>query len=157
EALADNKKLIILGNAALEGADKDASRQTSRVRRRNFTQIFSAAVEVSGSQQAAATIGVRDELDYQMQERLRELLRDLENCALNGVAPAAAQEGSATVRRTMSGIIPMIATNKFQPNQGGIPAGDGGSSNELNEPVLNAALRMIWEQSSGSVDTIVVN
>jgi hypothetical protein len=157
EALADNKKLIILGNAALEGADKDASRQTARTRRRNFLQIFSTTVEVSGSQQAAATIGVRDELDYQMQERLRELLRDLENCVLNGVAPAATQEGSSTVRRTMNGIIPLITTNKFAPNAGGIPAGDGGSQNELNEAVLNAALRMIWEQSAGSVDTIVVN
>ncbi len=157
EALADNKKLIILGNAALEGADKDASRQTSRIRRRNFTQIFSATVEVSGSQQAAATIGVRDELDYQMQERLRELLRDLENCVINGVAPAASQEGSATVRRTMGGVIPMLSTNAYQPNTGGIPAGDGAGSNELNEEVLNAALRLIWEQSAGSVDTIVVN
>jgi len=157
EALADNKKLIILGNAALEGADKDASRQTTRVRKRNFTQIFSATVEVSGSQQAAATIGVRDELDYQMQERLRELLRDLENCALNGVAPAATPEGSSTIRRTMNGIIPLIATNKFAPNTGGIPAGDGAGNNELNEAVLNAALRTVWEQSAGSIDTIVVN
>ena len=157
EALADNKKLIILGNAALEGADKDASRQTTRIRRRNFLQIFSATVEVSGSQQAAATIGVRDELDYQMQERLRELLRDLENCILNGVAPAATPEGSSTIRRTMNGVIPTIATNKFTPNAGGIPPGDGAGNNELNEAVLNASLRTIWEQSAGAVDTIVVN
>lgn len=157
EALADNKKLLILGNAALEGADKDASRTTTRIRKQNFTQIFSATVEVSGSQQAAATIGVRDELDYQMQERLRELLRDLENCALNGVAPAANQQGSATVRRTMNGILPTITTNAFTPNTGPIPAGDGAGNNGLTEAVLNAALRTIWEQSAGAVDTIVVN
>ena len=157
EALADNKKLLILGNAALEGADKDASRTTTRIRKQNFTQIFSATVEVSGSQQAAATIGVRDELDYQMQERLRELLRDLENCALNGVAPASAQQGSATVRRTMNGILPTITTNAFTPNTGPIPAGDGAGNNGLTEAVLNAALRTIWEQSAGAVDTIVVN
>lgn len=136
---------------------KDASRTTTRVRKQNFTQIFSATVEVSGSQQAAATIGVRDELDYQMQERLRELLRDLENCALNGVAPASAQQGSATVRRTMNGILPTITTNAFTPNTGPIPAGDGAGNNGLTEAVLNAALRTIWEQSAGAVDTIVVN
>lgn len=157
EALADNKVLTIIGNAALEGAEKDASRTTSRVRRSNFTQIYSATVEVSGSQQAAATIGVRDELDYQMQERLRELLRDLENCVINGIAPAATTEGSGSVRRTMNGILAMLATNQFMPGVGEIPDGDGAGSDELNEDVLNAAMRVIWEQSAGTVDTIVVN
>src|SRR6185503_15321316 len=36
-----------------------------------------------------------------------------------------------------------------------MPAGDGGSQNLLNEQVLNAALRAVWEQSSGKIDTIV--
>jgi hypothetical protein len=156
-ALADDKKLLIIGNAALEGAEREASRHTARVRRSNFSQIFSAGVEVSGSQRAASTIGVRDELDYQMQERLRELLRDLENCVINGVAPGATPQGSSSVRRTMGGVLSMVATNRFAPGTGAIPDGDGAGSDELNEAVLNAALRMIWEQSSGAVDTIVVN
>ena len=157
EALADNLVLTVIGNAALEGAERDASRQTSRARRTNFTQIFSATVEVSGSQQAATTIGVRDELDYQMQERLRELLRDLENCVINGVAATTNPEGSSGVRRTMSGILSMLGTNMFQPGVGGMPDGGGVGSDELTEEVLNAALRLIWEQSSGSVDTIIVS
>jgi hypothetical protein len=92
-----------------------------------------------------------------MQERLRELLRDLENCVINGVAPGAAPQGSSSVRRTMGGILSMVATNRFEPGAGGIPDGDGAGTDELNEAVLNAALRMIWEQSSGAVDTILVN
>ena len=157
EALSDDATLEIIGNAALEGAEREGSRHTARVRRSNFTQIFSAGVEVSGTQQAATAIGVRDELDYQMQERLRELLRDLENCVINGVAPASAGEGSSSVRRTMSGVLSMVGTNRFQPGAGGIPDGEGAGSDELSEAVLNAALRLIWEQSAGSVDTIVVN
>lgn len=155
-ALSDNMTLTILGNAALGGDDAPAARFTNRVRRQNYTQIFTAGIEVSGSMQAAAAYGVADEVDYQKQERMRELLRDLENCVINGVAPAVDPQGSSTVRRSMNGIVKQIATNRFQPGVGSIPDGDGAGSNELNESVLNAALKAIWDQSSGVVDTIVV-
>ena len=157
QALSDNLVLHILGNAALEGAPAPAARFTARSRKRNWTQIFTAAVDVSGTMQAAKLHGVADELDFQKQERLRELLRDLENCIINGVAPAANQQGSSTIRRSMNGIIKSIATNIMAPGTGAIPPGGGTNEDELTEAVLNAALRAIWEQSSGKVDTIVVN
>ena len=152
--LVNNDAIKILGNAALEGDTAPTSRFTSRTRQQNYTQIFTATVEISGSQQAAQSIGLDDELDYQKQERLRELLRDLENCVINGVAPAATQQGSATVRRTMKGLLSWITTNVYTPGSGPIPDGDG-AGDVLNEDVLNATLRSIWEQSSGVVDTIV--
>ncbi len=152
--LANDMKLTILGNAALEGGDAPAARSTTRSRRQNYTQIFTATVNISGSNQAARHFGHQDELDYQKQERMRELLRDLENCVINGTAPAANQPGSSTVRRTMNGIVRQIATNQFTPGQNGFPAG-GGSGSDLNENVLNTAMRLVWEQSSGQVDTIL--
>jgi hypothetical protein len=157
EPIADNDKLEILGGSALEGDTAPAARFTTRTRQSNYTQIFTAGVEVSGTQLAVNQIGVADEMDFQKQERLRELLRDLENCVINGVAPQSNPEGSATVRRTMNGIRPQLATNVFSPNVDGFPAGDGTSNDELNESMLNVALRSIWEQSSGGVDTLVVN
>ncbi|MBL1217000.1 MAG: hypothetical protein D8M59_05830 [Planctomycetes bacterium] len=157
EALADDLGLLILGNAALEGADRPAARFTTRTRKQNYTQIFTSSVEVSGSQLATRMLAVDDELDYQKQQRLRELIRDLENCIVNGVAPASAQEGSDSVRRTMRGIVPSIASNIYTPGVGPIPDGDGGGQDLLNEAVINAALRAIWQSSSGHVDTIVVN
>ncbi len=150
--LADAMALTILGNAALEGADAPAARFTSRVRKQNYTQIFTASVDVSGSMQAANQHGIPDEVDYQKQERMRELLRDLENTVINGVAPSSTQEGSGTVRRTMNGIIHSISTNTFQPGVNGMPAGNSGA---LDEALLNAAMRAVWEQSSGTIDTIV--
>ncbi|MEM1166368.1 MAG: DUF5309 family protein [Planctomycetota bacterium] len=157
EALADEQKVFIIGNAALEGADASSSRFTNRTRRQNVTQIFEASVEVSGSQLAVNTIGVQDELDYQMQERARELIRDLENTVINGVAPVSMPEGSSTVRRSMNGILAHLATHVYEPNTDPIPPGGGAGSDTLNEAVLNAALRQIWEVGSGTVDTIVVN
>ncbi|MFI4860967.1 MAG: DUF5309 family protein [Phycisphaerales bacterium JB063] len=145
EDLADNQTLRILGNAALEGDDAPAARFTNRVRKSNTTQIFTAAVEVSGSQLAAQQHAIADEMDYQKQERLRELIRDLENCVLNGTQPAADAQGSASVRRTMRGIIPSITTNI-----------DDASGGDLTEDLLNEVMRGVWDQSAGSIDTIVV-
>ncbi len=157
EPLADDQVLHILGNAALEGADRPASRFTNRTRQRNYTQIFTSSVEVSGSQQAVRLHALRDELDYQKQQRLRELVRDLENCVITGTAPAADGEGSGTVRRTMDGLIRRIGTNIFEPGVGPIPPGEGTNEDLLTEEILNAALRTAWEASSGTIDTIVVN
>ncbi len=153
--LVDGAELTILGHAALEGDDAPDPRFTNRVRKQNYTQIFTSAVEVSGSQLAAQTIALADEMDYQKQERLRELLRDLENCVINGVAASTTPQGDATTRRTMRGIIASIATNQFTPGTGPIPDGDGPGMDLLNEPMLNAALRAVWEQSSARIDTIV--
>jgi Family of unknown function (DUF5309) len=147
---ADGNKIQIIGNAALEGDDAADPQFTDRIRMTNYTQIFSDTVEVSGSELAVTQIGISDELDYQKNLRVRELLRDLENSVINGVAPGATPEGSATVRRTMNGIINSIATNFFAPGEG-IPSGT-----TLTEAQLNLALRAIWQNSAGNVDLILV-
>jgi hypothetical protein len=144
--------LHILGNAALEGDDAPAARFTERSRRGNWTQIFTASVRASGSDLAVRKLSVADELDYQKQERLREMLRDLETTVLSGTSPAAAPEGSATVRRTMKGIIPSLSSNIFTPGLDGFPA-----DSTLTEAQLNLALRLIWENAASRIDTIVVN
>jgi hypothetical protein len=151
ENLADDQVINILGNAALEGAEKPNARFTDRVRRGNYTQIFTAAVEVSGSDMAAGQLGLADEMDYQKQERLRELIRDLENTVINGGLPASNPQGSGAVRRTMKGIIPHLSTNAFHTGDSGFPAG-----NDLDEAKVNYVLRKIWETSSGTVDLIAV-
>jgi hypothetical protein len=151
-ALADGKIIHILGNAALEGDDASAARFTARSRKTNYTQIFTSTVEVSGSELAVRQLGVADELDYQKQQRTRELLRDLENCVINGRAPAANPQGSSTVRRTMKGILPFIATNRFAVSVNGFP-----DSPSVTEAQLNLALREIWKNSNGQIDLIVVN
>ena len=152
ESVAAGDTLLILGNAALEGQDADAARFTLRSRRGNWAQIFSKTLMVAGSELAVRHLSVADELDFQKTKALRELLRDLENTVLNGVAPAANPQGSDSVRRTMNGLIPQLATNRFVPGQGGFPSGGA-----LDETKLNIALRLVWEKSSGQVDLIVVN
>jgi hypothetical protein len=150
QPMPDGLRLVIIGNGALEGADASAPRFTVRARKNNYTQIFSAAVQVSGSEAAVRHVGVEDEVDYQKTNRLKELLRDLENTVINGVAPTATQEGSGTVRRTMRGILKSITTNQMAPGGGLIP-----SDGTLTEEHLNAALRTVWEASGSKPDLIV--
>jgi len=151
EDLADDEVINILGNAALEGADKPSARFTNRSRYGNYTQIFTAAVEVSGTDMAASQLGLADEMDHQKQERLRELLRDLENTVVNGGEPASNPEGSGSVRRSMKGMIQHLSTNVFHTGDSGFPSGTG-----LDEDKINYVLRQIWESSNGNVDLIVV-
>ena len=151
ENLADNQVINILGNAALEGADKPGARFTNRSRCGNYTQIFTAAVEVSGTDMAASQLGLADELDYQKQERLRELIRDLENTVINCGQPTSNPQGSDSARRSMKGIIQHLSTNVFRVGDSGFPIGS-----DLNEAKINYVLRNIWEASSGNVDLIVV-
>ena len=105
EDLADNQVVNILGNAALEGDSSPTARFTNRARSSNYTQIFTAAVEVSGTDMAANQLGLADEMDYQKQERLRELIRNLENTVINGGQPASNPQGSGSdfsaARRSM--------------------------------------------------------
>jgi hypothetical protein len=151
ENLADNQVINILGNAALEGADKPSARFTNRTRCGNYTQIFTATVEVSGTDMAASQLGLADEMDYQKQERLRELIRDLENTVVNGGQPGSNPEGSGTVRRSMKGVIQHLSTNVFHTGDSGFPSGT-----DLDETKVNYVLRQIWENSNGNVDLIIV-
>jgi hypothetical protein len=151
-ALGNAQVLHILGNAALEGDAADAARFTARTRKTNYTQIFSSTVEVSGSELAVRQLAVADELDYQKQQRLRELLRDLENCVINGRSPITNPEGTSSIRRTMKGALAFATTNRFAPGVGSFP-----SDSALTEEQLNIALREIWKSSNGHVDVIVVN
>jgi hypothetical protein len=151
ENLADNQVINILGNAALEGAEKPNARFTNRVRCGNYTQIFTATAEVSGTDMAARQIGLVDEMDYQKQEKLRELIRDLESTVINGGQPASNPQGGDTARRTMNGIIQHLSSNVFHTGDAGFPTGT-----DLDEAKVNYVLRKIWEISSGNVDLIVV-
>jgi hypothetical protein len=151
ENLADNQVINIIGNAALEGSDKPNARFTNRSRCGNYTQIFTATVEVSGSDLAASQLGLADEMDNQKQSRLRELVRDLENTVINAGQPSSNPEGSGSVRRSMKGIIQHLSTNIFHTGDSGFPSGT-----DLDEAKINYVLRKIWENSSGNVNLIVV-
>jgi len=151
EDLVDDKVINILGNAALEGDDTPTARFNNRSRCGNYSQIFTASVKISGTDMAASQLGLNEEIDFQKQERLRELVRDLENTVINGGEPASDPQGSDSVRRTMKGLVQHLSTNVYNTGDSGFPAGTG-----LDEAKINYVLRQIWDNSNGNVDLVVV-
>ena len=110
--------------------------------RANNIQAFSAAVSVNRVEHPAGPYGDADEVDYQKQERLRELLRDLENCVINGKSiPPSAQ---VMVRSTMNGLVSMIQTNRISV--------DG----PLNSDLLNDSIGQVNSEMGSHIDTILV-
>lgn len=66
-------------NAVAEGADATTKSVTATVRLKNYTQISTKSVSVSGTQQAMNPAGRKDELAYQMSLMSLELRRDMES------------------------------------------------------------------------------
>jgi hypothetical protein len=153
ESISVGDTVYILGGAAVEGADRPDAEYTSRIRRGNYTQIFTSSVEVSGSNLAASQIGLASEMDYQKQQRIRELIRDLENTVINGGQAQSNPQGTQSTPRTMKGIIRHISTNGYNADDAAVP----GETTDLDEEKLNFMLKTIWQNSTGSVDTIIVN
>ncbi len=103
--------LELVANAALEGADAGSDISLTRSRKYNFTQIFQKPIQVSETKIAVNQVGgVENEMAYQTEMRLRELLRDLERAVILGV-DGAGSYGSDTAYRTMKGCWEFIATN----------------------------------------------
>jgi hypothetical protein len=151
EDLVNTSLIRILGNAALEGADMPSARFKNRVRKGNYTQIFTESVEVSGSHLASSQLGLADEMDYQKLARLRELVRNLECTVINGGQAASNPQGSGSVRRTMKGIIQHLSTHAYATGDSGFPTGTS-----LDEAKINYVLRQIWENSNATADIILV-
>lgn len=147
-ALSDNQPVTVIGHAALEGEDAPGAKHRARVRLENFTQIFTEAVMISGSMDAVGLHAIEREFDYQVIQRLRELLRSLEQSVICGFKAASTGQGSASVRRTMGGLLQFIS--------GSDAVVEDASAGDLDEPTLNEALRAVWEKG-GRPNAIVCN
>ena len=138
--------VTIVGWPALEGADAAASRNTSRTRAYNYTQIFAETVDVSGTEIAVNQIGVANEYEWQKQLRTAELLRQLELAVMRSSLPAATPQGSSSVRRTMKGIQYTFSTNS-----------DNASSATLTKDILDGYIRDAWTGGARGMNLIVAN
>jgi len=144
-AMTDNQQLNVIGHAALEGEDAAGARHRSRVRKENYSQIFTETVTISGSMDAVGLHAVEREFDYQVIQRLRELMRSLEQTVISGFKAAADGQGSASIRRTMGGLLQFVTG-----------ATTDAATDPLDEPMLNGALRAVWEKG-GRPTAIVCN
>lgn len=145
EAITAGDELRIVARPQLQGAGPGQDESHDRYTDFNYTQIIERYAAVSNTQQAVQTYNVSDELDYQVQLRMRELSRELNDWLIYG-RRIAGVKGS---QPSMTGGLLYFANKNgaAKQNLGGaeIKAGD---INNLMEKVY---------QRGGEVNTILTN
>ena len=134
----------IIAQPKQEGEDASTGVETVRVRKYNYLEIFERAVSVSGTTQAVVKAGVPDEFSEQTQERLMELMVELDAAMVAGVISAA---GSSTVYRTMDGIIQFLTQSGANSNS---------TAEEISYDAINQMCSDI-EDDGGTPNVIACN
>lgn len=144
EAIAANAELKVIARPRPEGEEAFRHNEINdRLVSFNYSQIFSRYAKVSETQQKVNTYGVANELDYQVNLRLQEMIREVNNTLIYG---RKYQGAGDTNPRTTGGIF------AFAQEQGSAKFDMGG--NEINAKGLNDAVEESFKRG-GRVNTIV--
>jgi len=94
--------------ADIDSASSDISKL--RTKRKNFTQVFERAVQITQSRKGMDMEAVTSELQLQIMRRTMEIKRELDMSVLRGYATATGSNvySADTELRTMAGIIQLI-------------------------------------------------
>ena len=141
---ASTADIRIVARPQLEGAGVGQDESHDRYVDYNFTQIFERYAAVSNTQQAVRTHNVDNELNYQVQLRLKELAREFNDALIYGRRFDA---GSGQPR--MTGGLLNFASLKSSYKQ-------NLSGPEVTGKALNDALEQVY-QRGGNVNTILTN
>jgi len=135
----------IISNPRPQGMEGPKDESVARTRSHNFTQIFSKGVRLSGTALAIEHNGISAEDSYQIDMRMRELIRELDRTVIMGIRAAANVTDGAY--GTMGGIIDYIKH---------AASGNTNSTVETMIPsVLNAMIKQIWDDG-GTPDMVLV-
>ncbi|WHY01868.1 DUF5309 family protein [Neobacillus sp. DY30] len=143
EAIANNDELKIIARPRPEGEDTFRKNEINdRLVSFNYSQIFSRYAAVSRTQQQINTYGVEDELDYQVNLRLQEMVREQNNSLIYG----RKYVGSGAQPRTTGGLF------AFANEQGSFNKDFANA--EIAAKGLNDAVEAVFTRG-GSVNTIL--
>lgn len=145
QAHAASATYDIVANPRPEGMTGPKDESKARSRAYNYTQIFSKGVELTGTAMAIKHNGVDSESAYQIDKRLRELMRELSRTVIMGVQSSTRH--SDTVYGTMGGLIDYI-----------LYASGGNTSSTaetLTPSVLNTMIKQIWDDGGTPTHIIV--
>ncbi|MGH0786766.1 SU10 major capsid protein [Bacillus cereus] len=143
EAITAKTELKVIARPRPEGEDTFRKNEINdRLVSFNFSQIFSRYASVSRTQQQVNTYGVEDELDYQVNLRLQELIREANNSLIYG----RKYIGSGQQPRSTGGLF------AFASEQGSHVQQFGGK--EIDAKSLNDAVEQVFVRG-GSANTIL--
>jgi hypothetical protein len=134
-------------NAVIEGDDATLDAGNVNVRLFNYTQISDKTAVVTGTQEAINKAGRSSEMALQMEDKMKELKKDVETTLLQNVAYVA---GNDTLARKAAGVSAYIKTNIDKASDATASAGTGadihtvGTARALEESMVEAALALAW-------------
>src|SRR3990167_1080317 len=135
----------IIAHARPQGMEGPKDESTTRAFKYNFTEIFSKGVKLTGTAQAIEHYGVGAEDTYQIDLRLRELKRELNQALIMGIR--APNDVGATTYGTMGGVIEFSSL---------LNTGNSNSTAETLTPsVLNAMAKQVFDDG-GNPDFVLV-
>lgn len=144
EAIAAGAELKVIARPRPEGEDAFTHNEINdRIVSFNYSQIFSRYAKVSRTQQQVRTYGVEDEIDYQVNLRLQEMIREVNNTLIYG---RKYQGAGDTVPRTTGGLF------AFAQEQSSANVDMG--NKEITAKGLNDAVEETFKRG-GRVNTIV--
>jgi len=111
-AFATATKCWIVGNPYTDVADASSDVSLSRTKRKNFTQIFERAIEITQTRKNMDMEAVVNELQLQTKRRTMEIKRELDIAVCRSYAYANSGVSGDLGRRTMAGLLQLI----FDPN-----------------------------------------
>lgn len=143
EAIDAAAELKVISRPRPEGEDTFRKNEINdRLVSFNYSQIFSRYAAVSKTQQAVNTYGVDDELNYQVNLRLQEMVREMNNALIYG----RKYVGTNSQPRTTGGLF------AFAQEQGSFNKNFSGA--EIDAKNLNDAVEAVFTRG-GTVNTIL--
>ena len=116
-----------------EGYTYSTVNATPRMRLKNYTQIMHRGVHVTDTQEAVLHYGIRSEMAYQMQKKLKELAFDCEQAIITQATQVPG--GMPTPPRQFGGLPYWIVTNVLS---------NAGTPRALTFDLINSALEQTW-------------
>jgi hypothetical protein len=135
-------------NFVIEGDDATTDAGTATTRAYNYTGISDKVALVSGTTDAVKAAGRKNEMAFQMRNRMKELKRDVEKAALENQAYVA---GTDTLARVVAGAQAWIKTNINKDSGATACTGDGsdihtdGTPRALQESFIEEVLAACWD------------
>jgi len=137
-------KVWVLGSPYrdIDSASSDISK--SRVKCKNYMQIFERAIEITQTRENMDMEAVVNELQLQIERRTFEIKRELNIAALRGIAYYSNGYSGRSERSTMMGIENFIYDPNFDGTEEALTVIDAGTNAALTMALINSLANKIY-------------
>lgn len=142
-------------NFVIEGDDATNDAANANVRVFNYTGLSDKVAQVSSTQQSVTNAGIRNSMAREMEDKMKEIKRDVETAMLQNVAYVA---GTDTLARKVAGLQTYVLTNTSKASDATAATGDGsdihtdGTARALQESFVETVLASAW--SNGGTPSV---